>query len=46
MKMKIKLIYKDKEGFISEMVIDVPESEKENIDQCLYNLYGWTVEND
>ena len=43
--MKIKLIYKDESGFISEMVIDVPESEKDNIDQCLKNLYGWTLEN-
>lgn len=42
--MKVKLIYKDKDGFISEMVIYVPDSEKDNIDQCLRNLYGWTLE--
>ena len=40
--MKVKLIYKDKDGFISEMIIDIPDSEKDNIDQCLNNLYGWT----
>lgn len=42
--MKVKLIYKDETGFISELVIDVPDSEKANIDQCLKNLYGWTLE--
>ena len=42
--MKIKLIYKNKEDDIDEMIIDIPESEKENIDQCLNNLYGWTLE--
>ena len=41
--MKVKLIYKDKDGFISEMIIDIPESEEYNIDQCLKNLYGWTL---
>ena len=42
--MKVKLIYKDKDGFISEMIVDITESEKDNIDQCLKNLYGWTLE--
>ena len=42
--MKVKLIYKNKDGFISEMVIDVPDSEKDSVDQCLNNLYGWTLE--
>ena len=42
--MKIKLIYKNKEDDIDEMIIDIPESEKENIDQALINLYGWTLE--
>ena len=44
--MKVKLIYKNKYGLISEMIIDIPDSEKDNIDQCLKNLYGWTLEND
>lgn len=44
LKMKVKLIYKNKDGYINEMIIDIPESEKDNIDQCLNNLYGWTVE--
>ena len=44
--MKIKLIYKNKEDDIDEMIIDIPESEKENIDQALINLYGWTLEED
>ena len=42
--MKIKLIYKKDDDDITEMIIDIPESEKENIDQCLNNLYGWTLE--
>ena len=42
--MKIKLIYKNKDDDINEMIIDIPESEKENIDQALINLYGWTLE--
>lgn len=43
-KMKVKLIYKNKDGYINELIIDIQESEKDNIDQCLKNLYGWTVE--
>ena len=42
--MKVKLIYKNKDGFISEMIIDIPENERDKIDQCLKNLYGWTLE--
>ena len=42
--MKIKLIYKNKDDDINEMIIDIPENEKENIDQALINLYGWTLE--
>lgn len=45
LKMKVKLIYKNKDGDINEMIIDIPDSEKDNIDQCLKNLYGWTLEN-
>lgn len=41
---KVKLIYQDKDGLISELIIEVPENEKDNIDQCLKNLYGWTLE--
>lgn len=39
---KVKLVYQDKEGFISELIIEVQEDS--DIDQVLHNLYGWTVE--
>lgn len=42
--MKVKLIYKNKYDDINEMIIYIPDSEKDNIDQCLKNLYGWTLE--
>lgn len=38
---KIKLIYKDSDGYVKELIIEVPENA--DIDQCLYNLYGWTI---
>lgn len=38
---KIKLIYKDSDGYVKELIIEVPNDA--NIDQCLYNLYGWTI---
>ena len=39
---KVKLVYKDKDGFISELIIEV--SKDSDINQVLHNLYGWTVE--
>ena len=39
---KVKLVYKDKDGFISELIIQVPKDS--DINHVLYNLYGWTVE--
>lgn len=38
---KVKLIYKDSDGYVRELIIEVPEGAK--IDQCLHNLYGWTI---
>lgn len=38
---KIKLIYKDSDGYVKELIIEVPEYA--DIDQCLHNLYGWTI---
>ena len=38
---KIKLIYKDSDGYVKELIIEVPEDS--DIDQCLHNLYGWTI---
>ena len=39
--MKIKLIYKDQNGEVKELIIEV--SEDSDINQCLNNLYGWTI---
>lgn len=38
---KIKLIYKDSDGYVKELIIEVPEDA--DIYQCLHNLYGWTI---
>ena len=38
---KVKLIYKDSDGYVRELIIEVPEDS--DIDQCLHNLYGWTT---
>lgn len=38
---KVKLVYKDSDGYIRELIIEVPEGS--DINQVLYNLYGWTV---
>lgn len=38
---KIKLIYKDSDGYVRELIIEVPKDA--DIDQCLHNLYGWTI---
>ena len=39
---KVKLIYKDSDGYVRELIIEVPENA--DIDQALINLYGWTLE--
>jgi hypothetical protein len=39
---KVKLIYKDLDGYIKELIIEV--SKDADIDQCLQNLYGWTIQ--
>lgn len=38
---KVKLIYEDSDGYIKELIIEVQEDA--DIDQCLHNLYGWTI---
>ena len=38
---KVKLIYKDLDGYVRELIIEVTEDA--DIDQCLHNLYGWTI---
>ena len=38
---KIKLVYQDKDGFISELIIEVPENS--DINHVLHNLYGWII---
>lgn len=38
---KVKLIYKASNGYVMELIIEVPEDA--DIDQCLHNLYGWTT---
>jgi hypothetical protein len=38
---KVKLIYKDSGGYVSELIIEVPEDA--DINQVLHNLYGWTI---
>ena len=39
---KVKLIYKDSDGYVRELIIEVPKDA--DIDQCLHNLYGWTIQ--
>lgn len=38
---KVKLVYKDKDGLISELIIEVPKDS--DINQVLSNLYGWII---
>lgn len=38
---KIKLIYKDSDGYVKELIIEVPKDA--DINQVLHNLYGWTI---
>ena len=38
---KVKLVYKDKDGFISELIIQVPKDS--DINHVLHNLYGWII---
>ena len=41
---KVKLVYKDKDGLISELIIEVPKDS--DINQVLHNLYGWVIQYD